>query len=189
MVITLATVLGTTQLQGDTLGRKHYARLCELLSDLGSGEIVMLDFKGVNVVTGSWINATLVPLYRRAAEVDIDLFPILCNADADWLDDLTLLAKWTNQCYLVAKQCKLPVKRAMLIGSLDPAQRSTLDAVIEVGEVTGAELERQKPAEQIRATAWNNRLKDLHERRLLRRIKRGRQQVYSPVVEVIELNG
>jgi hypothetical protein len=128
-------------------------------------------------------------LYRRAAESEIDIFPVLCNADADWLDDLTLLAKWTHQCYLVASQCKLPIKRAALVGSLDPAQRSTLDAVMEVGEVTGAELERQKPDVEIRATAWNNRLRDLHERRLLRRSKRGREQVYFPVVEAIEIDG
>jgi hypothetical protein len=189
MVINLAKTFGTTQFQGETLGKKHYARLCELLSEVGPGEIVLLDYKGVDVVTGSWINATIVPLYRRAAEAEIDLFPVLCNADADWLDDLTLLAKWTHQCYLVANQCKLPIRRATLVGSLDPAQRSTLDAVMDFREVTGAELERQKPEAEIRATAWNNRLKDLHERRLLRRIKRGREQVYFPVVEAIELNG
>src|SRR4051794_29462783 len=101
MIISLAKTLRTTQLQGETLGKRHYARLCELLSDSGLGEVVLLDFKGVDVVTGSWINATIVPLYRRAAESEIDLFPILCNADAGWLDDLNLLAKWTNQCYLV----------------------------------------------------------------------------------------
>jgi hypothetical protein len=77
----------------------------------------------------------------------------------------------------------------MLIGSLDPGQRTTLEAVAEFRDVTGAELERRKATERIGATAWNNRLKDLHQKRLLRRTKRGREQVYSPVVEVIEING
>jgi hypothetical protein len=57
------------------------------------------------------------------------------------------------------------------------------------GEITGAELERQFPEETIKATAWNNRLKDLHNMRLLRREKRGREQVYSPVVAEIAFNG
>src|SRR6185295_18781000 len=109
MIINVTKTLGATQLQGETLGKKHYARLCELLSEVSPGEIVLLDFKGVDVVTGSWINAMLVPLYRRAAESEIDLFPIVCNADADWLDDLSLLAKWTHQCYLVADKHSLPV--------------------------------------------------------------------------------
>lgn len=187
MAIEMAKVFGT-QLQGETLGKKHYARIWELLSDTGQGEVVFLDFKGVDVVTGSWISAMLVPLYRRAAEPEIDLFPVLCNASGDWLDDLTLLAKWTHQCFLVADKCTLPPRKATLIGSLDPGQQTTLDAVLEYGEVTGAELERRSP-EKIRATAWNNRLKDLYEKRLLRRTKRGREQVYAPVVEAIKTDG
>ncbi|MBI3468896.1 MAG: hypothetical protein HY000_38315 [Planctomycetes bacterium] len=189
MTIQMVKQFKTTQLQGETLGKRHYARVCELLSEVGQGEVVLLDFKGVDVVTGSWISAMIVPLYRRAADPDIDLFPVLCNASADWLDDLALLAKWTHQCYLVADKCTSPPRRATLVGSLDPGQRTTLDAVIELGEVTGAELERQKPNENVRATAWNNRLKDLYEKRLLRRSKRGREQLYSPVVEAIEING
>jgi len=189
MAIPLAKTFGTTQLQGETLGKRHYARVCELLSEVGQSEVVLLDFKGIEVVTGSWINAMLVPLYRRVAEPEIDLFPILCNATEDWLDDLSLLAKWTHQCYLVSSNCSVPVRKARLIGSLDPAQRTTLEAVIDLGEVTGAELERQRPEEDIRATAWNNRLKDLYEKRLLRRTRQGRAQVYSPVVEAIELDG
>lgn len=188
MIVQMAKVFGE-QLQGESLGKKHYARIWELLSDIDSGEIVLLDFKGVNVVTGSWINAMIVPLHRRAAQPEIDLFPVLCNASEDWIDDLELLAKWTHQCFLVADKCTLPPRRARLIGILDPGQRTTLDAVLSFGEVTGAELERQRPDENIRATAWNNRLKDLHEKRLLRRFKRGREQVYSSIVEVIKSDG
>ena len=189
MAISLATAMETTQLQGETLGKRHYARTCELLSEKESGEVFLLDFKGINVVTGSWINAMLVPLYRRVAEPEIDLFPILCNTSEEWLDDLSLIAKWTHQCYLVSSNCSVPVRNACLIGSLDPAQRTTLDAVMEIGEVTGAELERQRPDEEIRATAWNNRLKDLHEKRLLRRTRQGRAQVYSSIVEAVEHSG
>lgn len=188
MVVQVAKVFGT-QLQGESLGKKHYAKIWELLSDTDQGELVLLDFKGVDVVTGSWINAMIVPLHRRAAQPEIDLFPVLCNASDDWIDDLGLLAKWTHQCFLVADKCTPPPRKARLIGSLDPGQRTTLDAVLEIGEVTGAELERRKPDENIRATAWNNRLKDLHEKRLLRRSKRGREQVYSPIVEAITSNG
>jgi hypothetical protein len=186
--IELAKTCGR-QLQGETLGKKHYARVCELLTDANQGEIVLLDFKGVDVVTGSWINAMIVPLYRRVGEPEIDLYPILCNTGNDWLDDLALLAKWTHQCYLVAEKCTTAARSARLIGSLDPGQRAALAAVIDSGEVTGAELERQGRGERIGATAWNNRLKDLHGKRLLRRTKRGREQVYAPLLEVIQTDG
>ncbi len=188
MLVSMSKEFGR-QLQGETLGKKHYARMCDLLADTAKGETVLLNFEGVDVVTGSWINAMIVPLYRRMIEPDTDLFPVICNADGDWLDDLALVARWTRQCYVVASKCSGPPRTATLIGSLDPAQRTTMEAVIELGEVTGAELERQKGNERIGATAWNNRLKDLHAKRLLRRTKHGREQIYSPVVEAIEING
>src|SRR5207248_1402595 len=79
--------------------------------------------------------------------------------------------------------------RAVLIGPLDPGQRATLDALLELHEATGAALERLRPDANIKATAWNNRLKDLHDKRLLRRERRGREQVYSPVVAEIVPDG
>lgn len=176
------------QLQGRSLGRKHYARLCELLSDAPLGEVVLLDFAGVEVVTGSWINATLVTFLRWAADEGNDLYPVVCNARKEWLDELQLVAEFNRLCYLVAGG-KLPPRTATIAGPLDPAQRKTLEAVLASGEITGAELERQRPEEKIKATAWNNRLKELHDMRLLRREKRGREQVYSPVVAEIVFDG
>ena len=176
------------QLQGRSLGRKHYARLCELLSDAPPGEIVLLDFSGVELVTGSWINAMLVPLLRWVADERTDFYPIICNARKEWLEELQLVAGFNQLCYLVASG-RLPPRTATLAGSLDPAQRKTLEAVLASGEITGAELKRQLPNENIEATAWNNRLRDLHDMRLLRREKRGREQVYSPVVAEIAFDG
>jgi hypothetical protein len=176
------------QLQGRSLGRKHFARLCELLSDAPPGEIVLLDFSGVELVTGSWINAVLVPFLRWAGEDGNDLYPVVCNTRKEWLEELQLVAEFSQRCYLVASG-KLPPHAATIAGPLDPAQRKTLEAVLASKEVTGAELERQKPDEKIGATAWNNRLRELHDMRLLRREKRGREQVYSPVVEEIAFNG
>ncbi len=187
MIVDMAKTFGR-QLQGRLNGRKHFARLCELLSSTPPGEVVLLDYSGVDLVTGSWVNAALVPFFRWAADERNDLFPVISNARPGWLDDLALVAEWTHQCYLVAEGAE-PPRRATLVGLLDPGQRTTLEALLELKEVTGAELEREKPEEGIKATAWNNRLKDLYEKRLLRRQKRGREQVYSPVVREVILNG
>ena len=157
--IRIADQLGTTFLQGRPLGRKHYPRLCELLADMQSGEVVLLDFAGVEIVTGSWINEALVPLLRWAADERNDLFPVLLNFEAAWLDELQLVAEWTHNCFLVARGKSLP-KSANLVGSLDVGQKATLVAVTNGTAVTGAGLDQQ---EGIKATAWNNRLRDLYE--------------------------
>lgn len=177
------------RLQGRLLGREHFAQACALLASEIPGGLVVLDFDGVKHVTGSWINSMLVPLFLWAANKENDLFPVLTNVRPEWLDELRLVAEWNHQCYLVSNHGGIPPKRACLVGRLDPAQRSSLNTVLKTGETTGARLERQNPEEDIRATAWNNRLKDLYNKRLLRRERHGRERIYSAVVKEISENG
>jgi hypothetical protein len=183
--IRVAEQLGTTTLQGRPLGRKHFPRLCELMTDMPPGDVALLDFAGAEIVTGSWINEALVPLLRWAADERNDVFPVLLNLDPSWLDELQMVAEWTHNCFLVSRGKGLP-KSANLVGSLDVGQKATLTAVVNGMGVTGAALDGK---DGVKGTAWNNRLKDLFQKRLIRREKRGREQVYSPVVAEINLNG
>jgi hypothetical protein len=183
--IELVSSLGP-ELQGRLIGRKHFGQICELLADAPTGGTVVLDFKGVEMMTGSWANEVIVPLYKWAADPNNDLFPILRNLKPRWDEELQLLADWNQQCYVWLNGTE---ETAVLIGSLDPGLRKTMEAVLSFKQITGAELERKFPDEGVGATAWNNRLKDLHTKRLLVRTKRGREQVYSPVMEGIQLHG
>ncbi len=185
MLIDMARHFGPS-LRGKSPGRRDFARLCDLLCDTTLGTTVHLDFTDIDLVTGSWLNAAFVPLVRWAADARNDLFPLVCNARPDVLEELALVAEWTHCCFL-ASEGPEPARRAILVGSLDHAQRATLEAVLDLGPVTGAELER-RGGERIGATAWNNRLKDLHGKRLLRRERRGRERVYSPLVDQIVLD-
>lgn len=184
-VVSVVRLLGTPTLQGRPCGRKHYSRLCEALADVKAGDVAVLDFADVEIVTGSWINEALVPLLRWAADERNDVFPVLLNFAPAWFDELQMVAEWTHNCFLVARGKALP-KSANLIGQLDVGQKATLAAVLKGNEVTGAALDGK---DGVKATAWNNRLKDLHQKRLLRREKRGREQVYFPVVSEVTFNG
>ena len=175
-------------LQGRPLGRKHFPELCALLTQIPEGETILLDFNEIEIVTGSWINEALVPLLDWMTDQRNDLFLVIVNFNSKWHDELQMVAEWTHKCFLVAKGKKLP-SSAKLIGRLDVGQRQTLEAVLQVSEATGAGLERHKPDTGVKATAWNNRLKDLNRKRLLRREKRGREQVYSPVISEVTIDG
>ena len=150
--------------------------------------MVLLDFRGIEIVTGSWINEALVPLVGWMADDRNDLFPILMNLKPDWIDDLQLVSEWNHCCFLIGEGSSQP-DSAVLAGSLDPGQRQTFDAVIASSGITGAKLERQLADSKVKATAWNNRLKDLYQKRLLQREKDGRQQIYRGVVSEVTYHG
>lgn len=177
-----------TPLQGRIRGMRHYTDVCVQLTDAPHGTLVLLDFSGINHVTGSWINSMIVPLFRWAALSENDVFPILYNVKDEWLDDFRLIAQWNHQCYLVTQSRTFPPQQALLVGLLGPAQKTSFEVVRTEGSVTGAQLQRNVQGE-IGATAWNNRLKELYQKRLIRREKRGRQQLYYPIVKEIKDNG
>ncbi len=162
--------------------------LCAAISESIEGDLVLLDFDHVEIVTGSWINEALVPLVGWMADSRNELFPILMNLKSDWIDDLQLVSEWNHCCFLVGEGSS-PPDSAILAGTLDFGQRQTFDAVLASSGITGAELERQYTDSQVKATAWNNRLKDLFQKRLLQREKRGREQVYRPVVSEVVFHG
>ena len=188
MVIRVAGNLGE-RLQGRILGKKHFAVLCSSLADTPAGEFVLLDFQGVQLVTGSWVNAAILPLYSWAAAPQIDLFPVLCNLKKDWLDEFRLVAEASGRCFLVAENDREPLEAILVVGELEPLQQEAMKVVQELGTATGAGLKRSNPEDSRGATAWNNRLKDLYRKRLLRRVKSGREQKYYPIAGEVVYDG
>jgi hypothetical protein len=166
-------------------GIRDFGKVCERLAKVRPGEVVLLDFDKVGYVSASWITAMMVPLSRRAAEEVNDFFLLLRNFPADSLDDLKLVADQNRVPFLLLAG----KTKARLIGTLDSGQQETLRSVEELGEVTGAELAVKKPALKTSGPAWNNRLRDLHEKRLLRRRKQGREQIYRAVVPEVTIDG
>lgn len=178
-----------TRFQGKTAGRRHYARLCGMLTSAQKDEVVFLDFDGIDLANGSWLNMAISPLFRWAAESQNDFFPIISNFPATDLDELELVAQINQQCYPVTTGTQQPIKSILIIGPLDDSLRTTLDSLSFLSKATGAELARKNPDQKIQATAWNNRLKELYDMRLLYRQKKGRQQFYSIIAEEVTIHG
>lgn len=177
------------RLLGKTAGRQDYGRICGLLTDIHPGNMVFLDFTGILMVNGSWLNAAIAPLFRWSAETQNDLFPVLCRYPSDWLDEIELVALINKQCYPLANSTNIPVESLRLVGPIDESLRDTFFSLTDLKSATGAELARSVPDAGIQPTAWNNRLKELYDMRLLVRRKEGRQQIYSPLAEEVEFDG
>jgi hypothetical protein len=174
-------------LTGRFNGRQHFAKACELLASISPNATVTLDFKGTEYVSASWINAMLQPLVAFAADEKNDFYIVVKNFPEISRDDLQF----------VAEQNRLPIivindgasSTGTIYGYLDAGQRETLDAVLNRGEVTGASLATKGKGSGISGAAWNNRLRDLNLKRLLRRRREGREQIYSAVILEMNING
>ena len=139
MDIKITELLGT-RLQGEPKGTKDFGRACEVLSGAKPGELVTLNFAGVEMATASWMSAMLLPLLRWAGGEHVDLYFVLRNGiGAEWLSDLKLVARYNEHGFLVCGPEGSPA-RAVLVGPLDVRHRKTLELVLELGEATGAEL-------------------------------------------------
>jgi hypothetical protein len=182
--VELGRTLGTL-LRGKIDGKQHFGLLCAALSGTKPGGVVFLDFSDVEDLSASWVAAALPPLLTWAATPETELYPVLVGVlgnEKKWEDEFELVANRAGINFLAA----LPATTAQgrVLGDLDPILMKTLQAVQTHREVTGAGLKRLHPNEGIGATAWSNRLKDLHTKRLLRRATHGREQLYTPVMEV-----
>lgn len=171
-------------LRGKIDGRRHHGQLCAVLSGAKPGSVIAVDFADVADVSASWIAACLVPLMTWVAMPENDIYLVLVGVlggEQKWEDEFDLVASDAGVVFLATEPGSA---QSRLLGSLDPILQDTLRAVQQHCEVTGAGLKRLFPDENIGATAWSNRLKDLHTMRLLKRITRGREQIYSIVTEV-----
>jgi hypothetical protein len=180
-VVQVRTEMGKL-LTGKIAGRRDFAKACALLINVEAGSIVVFDFTGVEYVSSSWLNWMLVPLIEYAAEEKNDFYLLVKNFPAVSLDDLQFVADQTHTPTLVMTGGK----KATVVGPLDSVQKETLKAVQALGSATGASLSRE---DDVKPTTWNNRLRDLNIKRLLRREKVGREQIYSPIVSEVNFNG
>lgn len=178
-----------SRLQGKPAGRRDFATICGHLAEAESGSIVLLDFSGVESVNASWLNMAIAPLIRWCSESQNEFFPVLANYPTKDLDELELVAEKNQQCYAVTAGTAEPPTVIQLVGRLEPSLYTTIVKLAELGEATGAQLSREVPEEGVLPTAWNNRLRDLNEMRLLLRRKEGRQQVYRLLAKEVVFDG
>lgn len=183
---------------GATLGQEHLRPLRQRLRDEG-GDIVVLDFSGIESATASYLKATIVWLiqsarlsvtdglnYGRAPgphdPVPLAIYPLVAGLTTEVREELNdVLPTYRLPCLETLKHSDRRVLRAALHGPLDDALSDTLRALTECGSGTASSLHVRFQDRKISTTGWNNRLADLHQLRLAVRRKVGRQWLYEPV--------
>lgn len=177
---------GQTVLSGALAGRKL---LSALIAETPSSEAptpAFLDFTRIDVATASFLREAVIGFRDYARQSLRNVFPVVANLLPAVAEELEFFVRARGD---VLWSCELDaddtVVSARLIGELDPAQRSTFDAALELGAVTASELAARFADKQIGPTAWNNRLSALATKGLLVERKQGKSKSFSPLMEIV----
>jgi hypothetical protein len=139
---------------------------------------VCFDWSGIEIATGSYLKAAYLPIFRVPHCVPI----LTAGVSRDIREELELaLETETRPIFLLERGRKTDLS---LIGHLDEAYKSTLEALAKKRYASASELHIGSlgRSPQIGKTAWINRLNRMFEMGLIHRNKVGKGYRYSIVV-------
>jgi hypothetical protein len=172
-------------LAGALNGRKALAKLVEQTSEEPEEpEEVFLDFSGVQVATASFLRETVFAFRDTIRRRRSHFYPVIANAESVVEDELKVLVKSNNSVLML---CSLDqngkVDKPRMVGNLDPKQQLTFN-LVQKGVTDAARLMREHgETENIKQTAWNNRLAALTSLGLVVELSTGRAKRYRPLFE------
>lgn len=176
---------GQTVLSGAIPGRTLLSALIAATPSFEAPTPAFLDFTEIQVATASFLREAVIG-FRDYARLSLrNVYPAVANLLPAVAEELEFFIRARGD---VLWNCELgsgdTVTSARLIGELDPAQRSTFDAALELGAITAPELAARFADQRIGPTAWNNRLSALATKGLLVERKQGKTKSFSPLLEI-----
>ncbi|HVX90623.1 MAG TPA: hypothetical protein VHC20_03225 [Candidatus Paceibacterota bacterium] len=192
MIVKVAELVGRQlNLAGATFAGKLRGQVVEKIRNSEVlAPLVVFDFDGIESASASFLKALVFGLLPEAeprtglaqeAEQPPEAFPVVAGLSPLVREELVDYVELAGTVAVEAIELNgEELLRARLVGHLDDALKSTLCALLRKGASTATELHAEAGI-AINITAWNNRLSDLHSRRLARRRRNGKQWVYEPI--------
>jgi hypothetical protein len=176
---------GQTVLSGAISGRTLLSALIAATPSSAQPTPAFLDFTAIEIATASFLRESVIGFRDYARRSLENVYPAVANLAPTIAEELEFFVRSRSD---VLWSCELApddnVISARLIGELDPAQRSTFDAALELGVITAPELAARFADQQIGPTAWNNRLSALATKGLLVERKQGKTKSFRPLLEI-----
>ena len=176
---------GQTVLSGAISGRTLLSALIAATPSSAAPTPAFLDFTAIEIATASFLRESVIGFRDYARRSLENVYPAVANLAPTIAEELEFFVRSRGD---VLWSCELGsddnVISARLIGELDPAQRSTFDAALELGAITAPELAARFADQQIGPTAWNNRLSALATKGLLVERKQGKTKSFRPLLEI-----
>jgi hypothetical protein len=185
MRIDVKEMTGKTVLAGAQAGRQLLSDLITRVSDASQPEVLFLDFRHVEAATSSYLRESIFAYRDYARANSRNFYPVVANPSDAVTEELQF---YTTQRSDTLIACDLSdeggFSKPRLLGTLDPAQRQTLDLTLKLGRATAQTL-AENSSDSIGLTAWNNRLSALAAKGLLFEERDGKTKVFKPIMEAI----
>lgn len=185
--VSMLEIGGDSVLASSLAGKTVLAKLITSVTSAAEPSPIFLDFRGVDVATGSWLREAVVAFRDYCLNSRLNLYPVIANASPVIAEEMDALLKLINDAMVA---CETDddgrVTSARVLGALEGKQQVTLEAVLALREADAITLaEKYKKEEKVGATSWNNRLSALAAKSILMEIKKGKMKFYVPVVEAL----
>jgi len=193
---------------GAITGQSHAAKAFSLVEEGGRDEAgvqLLFDFSNVELATASYIKSSVLwftscgrmhagiidPEELRSLDnthfKPLNVFPAVGGINPEIEIELQEVFGGRGLACVTATQwTDLAIKHGRVLGKMESTGIRTLRAIADLSglsEFTAYDLQERFPNERVNATAWNNRLAELHRQRLLRRRKSGKFWKYQTVAE------
>jgi hypothetical protein len=169
-----------------------------------SGLIVAVDFSGIELVTASYIKATvlwlamcgrlhagaLTPAEQKtldwASIEPLNVFPLVVGATEDVRNEIDeVFGRRGLPCVCVESRTKKAILEGKVLGNVDPAIARTIQSLRGQSETTAEDLHANSPSEGVNITAWSNRLAELLRLRIAQRKRLGKTWRYQPLAQTL----
>jgi hypothetical protein len=172
-------------LAGRLDGKRRFVRCLEELSHLTETRLVVLDFRGVQLVTSSFLSELVLPLrdhLRLRRPPSYFAVANLADRASEELEESLMRSR--EAVFYCKVSPEGVITEPHVLGQLEQSLRETFDLVVKRGETTAVQLHADLgESNGIGATAWNNRLSALANKSLLLEISHGRAKKYRPLLE------
>jgi|SRR5580700_5768309 hypothetical protein len=173
-------------LAGRLSGRRTFIRALEELPALSGPAIILLDFRGADLATSSFLSEAVLPLRDHLRSRRPPAYVVAVNMNdkvAEEFDDL--LHRAGDAMLACDSAADGTISNVRLVGKLEEKLLDTFNLVRAKGAASAVELfAESRDSDRIGTTAWNNRLSFLTSKSLVAEIAQGRTKKYQTVLDM-----
>lgn len=173
-------------LAGRLSGKRAFLRVLEEIPSLVEPTLLLLDFRGVELATSSFLSEAVLPLRDHLRFRRPPAYVVVANLADKVAEEFDELLNRNGDAILA---CDLAtggdITNVRLVGRLEEKLLETFNLLRQKGAASAVELHAEsRESDRIGPTAWNNRLNVLTSKSLVMEIAQGRTKKYQPVLEI-----